>query len=244
MNELDNVVKTWEKDEASAFQNNPESKLFYEIKATFDPKVIGKKYPPIRYIDLSVAHAINFHNMPKDDLVFNEIELYKSSKITDIIYTMAISADGLLLSEKALNIFKNFNLGTYKVFKANVNHKDKSHNYGYLQIMNDLKEEVDYKRTTFYVTDMMDTPIADIDIHSLKEYEETGKKINAGKIQPFEQYSYLRSKAVIFKDNANLTDFFTLDSCGISLFISKELKDALINNGVTGAEIDATKKII
>ena len=38
MNELDNVVKTWEEDEASAFQNNSESKLFYEIKASFDPK--------------------------------------------------------------------------------------------------------------------------------------------------------------------------------------------------------------
>ncbi len=244
MNIFEQAAKKIKQDEDSAFIENPVSNSFFEIKESSDNKKIGRQYPQVDSINLTLAHSITYHQMPRRNLKFDEIELYKSAKLTDIISSGAICADGLLLSEKILKIFKNYKLGKHKVFKAKVSHKGEKYDYGYLQIMNDLKNCIDYKMSSFYVTDMLGKPVSDFEINDIQEYEKMGKKIHSGEITEFKEYSYLKIKSAFFKNNSQIPDFFTLDPCGITLFISKRLRDELVNNNISGSEIRPTNKII
>jgi len=233
-----------EEDAKATFTKNPISSIIYEITESSDNKKIGRHYPQVDYINLPKAHAIDYHNMPKKTIIFDEITLYKTAKCTDIISSGAINADGFLMSQKILAIFLKYDLGNYKTYKASVFHKGKKYDYAYLQVMNEMKSQLDYKKSTFYVADMLDLPVEDYEVNTAEAYEEMSKKIHAGDITPFEQYSYLNLKLGYFKENTKLPDFFTLAPCGVTRFISKRLHDDLVAANITGTEIEATRKII
>src|SRR5688500_17800717 len=110
MNIFERVAKRLKREEESAFEGNPISGNFFEISHSTDTKVVGRKYPQTDCIELSVANAIEFHEIQTANLKFNEIRLYPSSKLTDCISTLAISAHGFLMSERAVDIFKKFQL--------------------------------------------------------------------------------------------------------------------------------------
>lgn len=244
MNIFERVAKRLKREEESAFEGNPISGDFFEISHSTDAKVIGRKFPQTDFIELSIAHAIKFHEIQTANLKFNEIRLYPSSKLTDCVSTAAISAHGFLLSERALDIFKKFHLGTHKTFPAKMKFEGQNHSYFYLQIKNDTMQSIDFKRSSFYIVDTLSVPVKDFEINNEQEYNVISKKIFLGEMDEIEEYSSLNLKKAVFLKDARIPDFFTIDACRTTLFITQRLNDRIIEAGLTGFEITPTKRIV
>ncbi|WP_296381433.1 hypothetical protein [Winogradskyella sp.] len=60
-------------DEGSAFLENHTSNSFFEIKESSDNKKIGRQYPQVDSINLTFAHSITHHQMPRQNLKFDKI---------------------------------------------------------------------------------------------------------------------------------------------------------------------------
>lgn len=227
----------------SGLENNEISNKYFIMSNSTETKVIGNKFPQTEYIDLKIAHSLSFHSLPNQNVTFDKIEIYKSSKLTDLISTMAFSAHAFILSEKATEIFKTFNLGEHRIYKAFVYHKGNKYNYFVLHFLNDLKNELDYHNSTFQISDILGRHICDLEIKDKEDYESKKELIKSGDYPEVEKWSSIKLKKGIFKDTNNINDIFTLECSSIDKFISSGLKQAIIDNNLTGFQIAEVRNI-
>ena len=242
MNIFEKIADKLKETENEAYCKNETSFELFEISHCTDTSIIGREYPQVDFIDLEKAHSINYHNKP-NIFEFNKITLHKTSKLTDIVSTAAISAHGFMLSKKALDIFTSKNIGKHSIYPANLIHKGASYKYFYLLFDNDITNEIDFKQSTFFIANLLGKPQMDININSPKEFESTRNKIKKGEFKNIKKSYYLRVKNCVFKNSINNISFFTLRPLGVTQFINKELKDKLESNNITGLSIKSTQKL-
>lgn len=122
-NIFEQAAEIMKRNEVKAFAGNSPSGNYFQVGHTTEAKVVGRRYPQTAYINTAIAHLLEFRELSPYPIKFDRIELHKSAKLTDCISTAAISAHAFLLSKKALEIFRQFKLGTHTVYPATVFHK-------------------------------------------------------------------------------------------------------------------------
>lgn len=235
-NIFERISEIMQEDQHKAFVGHPSSKRFIQLNYSTDSKVIGRKYPQTDYINLGYAHHLKFYELPRENIKFGKIELYKSAKLTDLISTAAFSAYAYLLSKKALDIFKKFNLGRYRIYPATVYHKGAEHEYGVLHFTNDLIDHLDFTRSKFYVANILGGYEFDIEINSKEDYEKKRKQVKNAEYPNTEEWWYVNLKWGVWKEKMTVTDLFTIFSSDSNPYVSKELSEEILNKELTGFE--------
>ncbi len=239
LNIFENVAEALIEERNMAFKDNSRSTNYFELLHATD-KTIGRKFPQTDFIELLKAHALKNDKLSNISLKFDRIELYKSAKLSDCISTGAFSRNAILLSRKALEIFEKFSLGNYKIYDAKVYHNYEEYEYGVLHFVNNLQNLIDFKLSTFYVSDVLGSYEFDIEIISEKDYEEKVQLVKNRKLPKKDNYGSINLKLGIFKENPQiktLPDIFTISSSAIGPYISKDLAQAIISNNLSGFEI-------
>ena len=240
-NIFERVAQNLKKTEQQTFADNLLSEKYFEISNA--TKKIGRHFPQTERISLSNAHAIPFHEFPKIKIEFKEVHIHDTSKLTDCISDAAISAHGFILSDKALEVFRKYDLGTYKIYPMNLYHKSVKYDYGFLHILNDMIDLIDFERSTFFVEKLIGGHAFDIQIKDKADFIEKRKSAGNGTLEGTEKYWDVSFKSAVFK-NVNPPDFFTLTGCGVTKFITKNLKEEISKNKFTGFEIMPTPIIV
>jgi hypothetical protein len=246
-NIFERVAEQLEQDRKLAYKDNPVSTKYFRLSNSTDLNVIGRQYPQTDYINLGVAHSLKFHELHINPIDFKKIELYKSSKITDNISTAALSAHAFILSKRALNVFKQFNLGEHKIYSATIFlkgatilHKGVAHDYGVLHFTNDLQSELDFHNSKFYVANILGSYEFDISIDNKDDYEKKRQLVKNAEYPGTEKWWSVRLKYGVFTNGkeTRTPDLFTVFSSSENPYISSELAQAIVNNELTGFQLD------
>jgi hypothetical protein len=240
-NIFERVAQNLKKTEQQTFADNMLSAKYFEISNA--TKKIGRHFPQTERISLYNAHAIPFHEFPSINIEFKEVHIHDTSKLTDCISDAAISAHGFILSDKALEVFRKYDLGTYKVYPMNLYHKNIKYDYGFLHILNDMVDLIDFERSTFFVEKLIGGHAFDIKVKGKADFIEKRKLAGNGTLEGTEKYWDVSFRSAVFK-NVKTPDFFTLTGCGVTKFITKNLKEEISKNKLTGFEIMPTPIIV
>lgn len=178
-----------------------------------------------------------------------EMKLKGKGRLTDVVLTeLPVSwSVGYLYSEKALAVFKQFELGVFREYPVAVSDsKGASYPLTYLLIRNSLPHTaIDFARSEFYVTDMVSIPQGPVTITSAEDLAEKKKLAFEGQLNGFEKFSRIDYKRlVLHRDHLPTVDLFRLErGLGIRVYISARLKEAIEKSGVTGLMIVENKRL-
>jgi len=239
-NVFERVAEQLEADRRLAYKGNPVSTKHFRLSNSTDLKEIGRQYPQTDYINLGIAHSLKFHELSSAPIKFEKIELYKSSKLTDNISTAAISAHAFILSKRAIEVFKQFNLGEHKIYPATIFHNRIANEYGVLHFTNDLQVELDFQNSSFYVANILGSYEFDISIDNKEDYEKKRMLVKNAEYPGTEKWWYVRLKYGVFINGkeTRTPDIFTIFSSSENPYISAQLAQAIIDNELTGFQLD------
>src|SRR4051812_45873334 len=98
---------------------------------------------------------LDYREFPDFDPIFSGIHLQKGSVIVDFIYDGGgFGGRGFVMSEKAMNVIKDFRLPPHRFYALPVyTHKDKTYSYYYMQILvaDDNYDFIDFKDSVFQI---------------------------------------------------------------------------------------------
>jgi len=114
----------------------------------------------------SIWH-VEHNKLPSFIPNLNHIPVRNCAKLTDFISWVPISF-GFIVSQKAKEVFEQFDLGIHAFYPARVVHKQKTYdNYFWLLWeFPDVLPNIEYIKSKFYLGDMDDKKIKDLNINS------------------------------------------------------------------------------
>ncbi len=172
-------------------------------------------------------------------------QLLPTAQWTDVL-SSNLWSDGYLLSEKALQPFRQAALGQFREYPVTVvDSKGDERPYTYLFIKNEVPPSaLDFERSEFYITDMLSTPIAPVTINSYEEWLTTLERANAGELEGGEEFSSIAYKRLYFRaGHTPEVELFRLERLCVTTYISTRFKDALRLAGITGLEIKHNRRL-
>ncbi|WMJ72240.1 hypothetical protein RCC89_03540 [Cytophagaceae bacterium ABcell3] len=236
-NIYEHVADLMKENQQKAFLGNPLSEAFFQLNHSTNTKNIGRNFPQTSYINLDFAHQLEFHFLPSNSLIFERIEIYKTSKLTDLISTAAFSAHAYILSKNAVNVFQKFDLGQHKIYPATVYHKDIPHEYGVLHFVTDLQDNLDFAHSSFYVSNILGGFEFDIDIANKEDFEIKQNLVKNGEYPNTKKWWSVGLKWGIWKGEARFPDIFKISNSDCNPYITNKLGQAIFDNKLTGFEI-------
>lgn len=175
------------------------------------------------------------HDRPGVDGVdFGKPEFFKSAKLWDCFSWLSSPyARGLFLSDKAKEVFAQFNLGSHRFYPFNAIFKDKNYGYNYLHIQSDETGQIDFAMSSFYVEeksdDFFDPNVYELYFQSQHEYEAKNKTFSTNAI---------RASEIKLKPEFDKTlDIFTFANVDRSTIISARLRTAIEDQKLTGFQM-------
>jgi hypothetical protein len=174
--------------------------------------------------------------LPPENINLGFVTLYDEEKVTDVIsgFEGNYGNNGWLMSERLITILKDFNVGQYKTYEVNINHRNRTYaNYKYFRFINNADNYVDFSKSTFYKMKgfvRLDTREI-IPIKSINDINETKEKLDKG--------WFLGPKEMFLKSNTlDLFKFSKLNS--VHSFCSIKLAERLKKEGITGFNFQET----
>lgn len=201
---------------------------------------------PLVY-DSATGEGLGPDGFPK--VPIPEMKLKGTGRMTDVVMTeLPVSwSVGYLYSEKALALFKQFELGNFREYPAPVrDSKGVVYPLTYLLIRNFLPwTTFDFAQSEFYVSDMVSIPQGPVTITSAEDLAEKKKLAFEGQLNGFEKFSRMDYKRlVLHRDHLPTVDLFRLErGIGIRVYISTRLKEAIEKSGITGLNIVENKRL-
>jgi hypothetical protein len=154
---------------------------------------------------------------------------------------------GHICNEKALAVFKQFDLGNFREYPVAVRDaKGVARTLTYLLIRNAVPAtSVDFTQSEFYLCDMVSVPQGSVAVTSVEDWTKKRKLASEGQLDGCEQFSRIDyKKLVLHRERLPTVDLFKLGpGLGIRVYISARLKDAIEASGITGLEIKPNKRL-
>ena len=227
------------------------STTFWELRSATNVDVVGD-YPqtepceddiPFKWGDSQGLGADGFPVVP-----FPDQKLRSSALRTDVMKAgiPASWSIGHIFNDKALSVFKQFDLGHFKEYQVKVvDRGGKSHAMTYLHIRNVVDPSaVDFSRSVFLVVDMIGLPLGTVDVNSFDDWVKKTQLAQQGKLAGGEEFSRLDFSTLSFLPGHDpSTDYFTLARLSTSIYVSVRLKDAIAQSGISGLEIKPNKRV-
>lgn len=160
---------------------------------------------------------------------FDSIKIKSRSKLTDVIsVTAGSSTSDMLISKRFKELLLQYNLVECQFFDVKLNHKNTViEGYEWLHLVSDMRTLVDFEKSRFAI------PMQHItdDMLVFRNYETY--------IQfclEHDPKSYLRSKEIYFINESKF-DLFYISKFDQNIYISKLLRDVILENKITGLKI-------
>jgi len=186
--------------------------------------------------DKKGVYAFSSYN----SLEFPEVEdikyliLEKHAQLKDVMCTVMLGINGLLINQKTKRILDKFNLPPHKYYTAYVkNYQGNVYQYFWLQTNRDRDKSkfINYPKTQFYINkDIMGITKEQIDVDSIDDIEKYRKQID-----PMLGQAINISKAVLNKEFSKLDiDLLKINRLSIDWIVSKRLKNAFEKAQISG----------
>lgn len=206
---------------------------------------IGNQYPQIQdmtkdydFDALDSVHQLEkyYNSLPDFHPNLDSFVLHKQSKITDFLSNGVVN-NGFLISKKVVDILSNFNIPEHKFYPAKILHNGKLiEEYYWFQTAKNVKQFVDYKKSSFFILQNFSKNAGAIDIESEEDYVQKNMSIFMN-----DSSLCIWASKIVFNDSFPSTlDWFSLSKFNSNTFVSKEICQSLIGNNVTGIIIKST----
>ncbi|WP_343671048.1 hypothetical protein [Chitinophaga sp.] len=158
-----------------------------------------------------------------------EIILNHNAYLTDVVDRASLSF-GLVVNQKVKDILTSFKLPDCRFYQIKVKQEDCLFDYYWFHFYTDLFNYLDYSETTFEIYRISDFKV--METFSISSREELQAKRKSLDFQ-----RHIRLKKMILTAEFPSYDVMVDNVFSFSTFISKKLKDAFIESGVTGYDI-------
>ncbi len=212
---------------------------YYTISNSTDEKIVGREYPQVDCLTQARAHAISSWQTYSNVKTL-KFELNKKAKLTDVLSDVSLSGStGLLINDKVKAIFEKFNLMNHQYFDAIVvTPKDGEIPYSWLHLSDpEMIHKLDYTKSIFFRTEYTFRE-EEIELASYAEYE---RHMDDDKDASFGVELDKIALNDSFDRSIELFTFLPFDN---EIYISKELCDELLNNEITGIELEKASNFI
>lgn len=225
------------------FQESPFSQNYFGITNATKPKEVGRKYPQVDKMDHEKSNKLDFDKLNTESIVFNRVVLFNSAKATDFLSCVHLSSQAYLLSKKAMDVFKNFNLGNHTVYPATVYHKEQSYEYVVLHLVNEVDRFLDYENSRFTV-ESSGKYIFDVKIKDYEELQSLSAKVKSREYPNTPEYSRIILTKGCFKNDYQVPDLFSIFCAPTWYFISRKLGQAILQNNLSGFEFQKVYELM
>lgn len=174
-----------------------------------------------------------------------ELRLQRQARWTDVL-SSSLWSGGHVFNEKALAVFKQYDLGKVGDYPVVVrDKKGGARSLTYLHLRNVVEPtEIDFERSEFYLADMLGIPTGPVAIGSFDDWCEKTRRAREGELDGCEEFSEIDYKRLYFRPgHSPAVDYFRLARLGITIYISARLKEAILNSGITGLEIKPNRRL-
>ena len=201
----------------------------YTINIRTDNEV-GGVFPQVSCETLDFAHQIKAHifiNLDSPILFTLEPE----AKITDILSQASISSYGLMINDKVKNCLSNYKIIHNHTYACTVIDGKHKLQYYWFQIYDSkILNTINYKESKFYLTEFGFRE-SNVTLTSFEDFEQ--HKIRLGKMWGFGADFIKFTNAFDYS-----LDMFYIPYFGKSIYISDKLAATLIDNKITGMELE------
>lgn len=139
-----------------------------------------------------------------------------------------------LMTQKMLDVLLGFKLPNYSIYDAWVEHHKKKYPYKILHFYNPSIRFVDFKKSSFYITDYLDKTTQRVYINDEKEYYEERNKLP----QSSPRYIIKAHKLYLVDEHDIDIDIFQIAYMGGGIFLKQNIADALKANHITGIDFE------
>jgi hypothetical protein len=218
--------------------NTPETGSVYpqiqKLKPGYDDKKNNSIYS---YLKKSIG---TFSNEEPD---LDGFILHSYAKPTDLVSNTITDGYGFFVSQKLKSILEKHHLPLHRFYPAKVTHKGKLiEDYFWLHIVSDLTDAVDYAESIFFIYKHYRTNEGYIKINSKEQYITTANKIKLE--NPGINITIWSEKICLSPQFDKKTDCFKIGLFDSFFYISQSLKNALVENNITGYELHQTDKVV
>jgi len=169
---------------------------------------------------------------PKEapDLIF---QLDNEAKLTDVISYTNIHAIGLLLNEKLKDILEDFIIPEHKFYPATLFTQRQEHQYHWLHIVKNDFNGIDFEKSIFIETDLMNKKIKDLDINSFDDYNKCWDNRES-------KFHFITTEKLILQSNLQYLDLLLFPKIHSKLIGSERLIKKLKQENITGMSYEKT----
>jgi hypothetical protein len=204
---------------------------------------VSKMRPGYNYGTPNSVHALSraVEHLPDYEPDLDCFVVDRKAKLTDLL-SVSVTYGGFLISPKLKGIFEQFNLPLHKFFPAKVSYKKELFDYFWFHIVCNLTDQVDYSSSKFFTYYNYAHNLGYVDIRSkedLTKHRENIKKDNPGKT-----ITIWAEKIKMNEQFDKTLDLFEIGMFDANFYISKRLKDMIMELGVTGLSISPADNIL
>ncbi|MCE3229451.1 MAG: hypothetical protein K0S32_4002 [Bacteroidetes bacterium] len=221
---------------------------YYLFRNDVDTEETGEAYPQVVFNNpkkinpnpVLSANKVFEGEYPPKKLVFDYLELNDGANFTDLM-SSSLHGNGFVMSDKLKTIFEESNLKDYRFYKIKLFEGEKEiKGYWYFHSASNLRDFIDYKKSTFYIGDIIGEPIRDLGFtpNSFTELELFQKTL------PYAEES-VWPKQIFLKHTFPFNlDLFKLNAYNYDFFVSKRLVDKMKKYNVTGVYLREIRNFI
>lgn len=175
-----------------------------------------------------------------NEMAINRIEFVmdEDAGIADFVAQGAIPATGLLVSAKAYDTMRKFNMQpALEEYEVLIDHNDFSYNYRWLNPVFDYFTLVDFQKTNFYLLNLQTGEKKDKVVHDFNDF--------------FTKVNLMKGLTTLTADTFNVKDIAPFSNLDLLLFsfsgnmlVSPKLKDAIERANLSAVMFDEEPVII
>ncbi len=218
------------------------------MKYSTDEEIVGtnpQATPPEANGDFLSDGDLYFDRFPEpaDDPIALRME--RGAKWTDVL-AASCTYHTFLVNSRALQVFKQFDLGNVRFYGAEVTGKgDEKRDYTYIFFCNHATlEDVDLSRSECHLVDMIGQPIREIEIADAEDFKRKDKLARRGVLPDSERFSRIEfGKIQLLSGHAPTADLFGMHCIDTRVYASTALRDALQEAGITGLEFKRNTRL-
>lgn len=214
---------------------------YFHLDRTADTKIIGNYYPQckgvIKGYDNEAENSLyNFGHHKGQKVAFTPnldgITIHKNSKLTDVISCSLGPGNDLIISERFYNLLKLFKKSLIQFFDCYIYHRERRLKYVWVHFIYDLEKKIDYKKSLFIHPD--DSLLGEINkITSYNEFIDF--------YENKDKFGFIKAQKNVL--NTERLDFFVIGRYNQKTYISKRLRDVILNEKITGIDFNEVSDI-
>ena len=173
------------------------------------------------------------------------LKLKQAAKWTDIL-SAGLWSQGYLLSDEALDVFEQFDLGNSIKYEAEVRRRKEVRHYTFLFFANHISmEDLDIEECEFYLEDMAGSPKRLVEVASVEDLKQKKRQATNGELEGSKRFYRLAHKKIgLIEDRIPSPVVFGMGKLSATeTYIRRELYEVLRDAGVTGLKFRRNNKL-